>query len=929
MELLKIFIRVLMDGVDEVNSELEEIGSNAEEMGDKSGSAFDTMGSKFSAAGDALTSAGKALMPASAAMTALGGVAVKTTMDFDTAMSQVAAVSGATGEDLQKLRDKAREMGANTKFSATEAAEAFNYMAMAGWKTDDMLNGIEGILNLAAASGTDLATTSDIVTDALTAMGYGAEDAGKLADVMAAASSNANTNVQMMGETFKYVAPLIGAMGYDMEDTAVAIGLMANSGIKSSQAGTALRSSLSRMVKPTKEMNETMAALGLITEEYGYIVNNADVEKAQKKVASNTASMEKAQITYNDAVKKYGSNSSQAQKALISLEQAQNRLTDSQKELEIAQQGELDVTSAQNILLQDEEGNQRSLAEVMGILREKFAGLTETEQAQAAATLFGQEAMSGMLAIINASDEDFNKLTGAVEESEGTAENMASVMQDNLGGQITILKSQLQELAISFGEILMPTIRKVVSWVQKIVDKFNKLSPRTKEIITKIAALVAVIGPLLIVGGKIISGIGVLIGIVPKLLAVVKLLFSALAANPIGLVVTAVAALVAGFIYLWNNCEGFRNFFIGMWDTIKETVLGYVEAIRNFLSAAWETIKGTVTEAWEIIKGIFSTAWEFITTLFTETINGLIEFVTGAFNTIKDFFTEIWNGIKDFFTEAWEIIKGIFTTAVNAIKDTVTNVFNAIKTTVTNIFDAIKTTITSIWEGIKTTVSTVVNSIKTTITNVFTGIKTTISTVVNGIKTTISTVFESIKSTVTTIWNGIKTAITSPIESAKNIISGIIDKIKGFFNFEFSWPSIPLPHFGITPEGWKVGDLLKGKIPHLGIEWYAKGGILNQPTIFDYNPETGTAKVGGEQGAEAVAPIDTLLDYVRTAVREENGEVINILNILFDRLFRIYEEYFPMFANAEIKLDSGALVGEMAPGMDKALGKIADRRGRG
>ena len=206
-------------------------------------SKIDEAGKKFEKAGDAIAGAGRAVMPASVAVAGLGAAAVKTSADFDSAMSQVAAVSGATGSDFDALRDKAREMGSKTKFSASEAAEAMNYMAMAGWKTEDMLGGIDGIMNLAAASGEDLATTSDIVTDALTAFGLTAQDSGHFADLLAAASSNANTNVSMMGETFKYCAPIAGALGYSAEDTAEAIGLMANAGIKSSQAGTSLRRS--------------------------------------------------------------------------------------------------------------------------------------------------------------------------------------------------------------------------------------------------------------------------------------------------------------------------------------------------------------------------------------------------------------------------------------------------------------------------------------------------------------------------------------------------------------------------------------------------------------------------------------------------------------------------------------------------------------
>ena len=230
----------------ETEQELQRLQKEAETTSSVL-SKIDEAGKKFEKVGNSITNAGKAVMPASAAVARLGVAAVKTSADFDSAMSQVAAVSGATGDDFTALRDKAREMGSKTKFSASEAAEAMNYMAMAGWKTGDMLGGVEGIMNLAATSGEDLATTSDIVTDALTAFGLSAKDSGHFADILAAASSNANTNVSMMGETFKYCAPIAGALGYSAEDTAEAIGLMANAGIKSSSAGTALRTIMTKL----------------------------------------------------------------------------------------------------------------------------------------------------------------------------------------------------------------------------------------------------------------------------------------------------------------------------------------------------------------------------------------------------------------------------------------------------------------------------------------------------------------------------------------------------------------------------------------------------------------------------------------------------------------------------------------------------------
>ena len=336
----------LKKGIEDINGTAKSGFSKFSEIGKNALSVF---------AGNVLTEVASQAKNAAGAVIEIGSA-------FEMGMSTVQAISGATGDDLTALTDKAKEMGANTKFSATEAAEAMQYMAMAGWKTDDMLNGIEGIMNLAAASGEDLATTSDIVTDALTAFGLTAQDSAHFADILAQASSNANTNVSMMGETFKYVAPVAGAMGYSAEDVATAVGLMANSGIKASQAGTSLRTMLSRMAKPTKEVQAAMDALG--------------------------------------------------------------------------------------ISLTDSDGNMKSLHEVMGDLRTGFGGLSEAESITMATMLGGQEAMSGLLAIVNASDADYQKLTDSIGACDGAAASMADTMQNNLEGQLTILGSAAQGLAL-------------------------------------------------------------------------------------------------------------------------------------------------------------------------------------------------------------------------------------------------------------------------------------------------------------------------------------------------------------------------------------------------------------------------------------------------------------------------------------------------
>ena len=344
--------------------------------------------SRFSSyAKTAMAGVKTAIVTGSAAITAMAGYSVKVGSDFEAAMSKVSAISGATGDDLQKLTEKAKEMGAKTKFSATESAQAFEYMAMAGWKTDDMLNGIEGIMNLAAASGEDLATTSDIVTDALTAMGLQASDSGHFADVLAAASSNSNTNVGMMGETFKYVAPVAGALGYNIEDLSQAIGLMANSGIKSTQAGTALRSILTRLAKPPKEAAAAM-------EKYDISMKNSD-------------------------------------------------------------------------------GSMKSLMEVMENMRDSLRGLPKDEKAAAAAALGGQEAMSGLLSIVNASDTDFKKLASSIKNADGASEKMANTMNDNLKGSITIAGSALEGFGINAYEKMEKPLK---SAVDAGTEDINRLS---------------------------------------------------------------------------------------------------------------------------------------------------------------------------------------------------------------------------------------------------------------------------------------------------------------------------------------------------------------------------------------------------------------------------------------------------------------------
>ena len=659
------------------------------------------IGSNLQSAGKSITSAGKTLTThVTVPIVGLGTAAVKTASDFESAMSKVSAISGATGSDLDALNQKAQEMGAKTKFSATESAEAFTYMAMAGWKTEDMLQGIDGIMALAAADGLDLATTSDIVTDALTAFGLSADDSGHFADVLAAAASNANTNVSLLGESFKYAAPVAGALGYSAQDTAIALGLMANAGIKGSQGGTALRSSLSRLIKPTDDAAALM-------EQYGLSMTNAD-------------------------------------------------------------------------------GSMKSLGEVMEMLRAKMGGLSEAEQAQAATTLFGQEAMSGMLAVINASDSDYEKLTSAIYGADGAAQQMADTMLDNLSGQSTLLKSALEGLAIQFGEILMPYIKQFVQWLQNLVQKLQEMTPEQKEQIVKWAAFAAVIGPVFLAVGKLVTGIGNVISVFGKLKTAIPAVKGALVAvkgaiagisAPVVAVVAVIGTLVAAFATLWKTNEEFRNKITAIWNQIKGTFdklcQGIVDRL-NKLGFDFENIGEVLKAIWKGFCDFLAPIFEGVFQNIANTFDTIVNVILGILDFFIAIFTGDWEG-------AWDAIKGIFESIWNGIAAWFQNIGN----TLLGILDAIcgwfGTTWDNTWNSIKQFFVDIWNSIVSFFTNIIDTIKTSVSNFVTTIINFFAQLPTNIANFITNAWNSVVTWATNMVNKAREMGQNFLNAVVEFF----------------------------------------------------------------------------------------------------------------------------------------------------
>ena len=687
------------------------------------------IGKNLQSAGKSMTSAGKTLTKTvTAPGLGLGTAAVKVTSDFESAMSKVSAISGATGGDLDALNKKAQEMGAKTKFSATESAEAFTYMAMAGWKTEDMLSGIDGIMSLAAADGLDLATTSDIVTDALTAFGLSASDSGHFADVLAKASSNANTNVSMLGESFKYAAPVAGALGYSAEDTAIALGLMANAGIKGSQGGTALRGSLTRLIKPTDDAAALM-------EQYGLSMTNAD-------------------------------------------------------------------------------GSIKSLGEVMNMLRDKLGGLTEAEQAQVAAQIFGQEAMSGMLAIINASDSDYAKLTDAIYDADGAAQQMADTMLDNLSGQLTLLKSALEGLAIQFGEILVPYIKQFVTWLQNLTQRLQELTPEQKEQVVKWAAFAAAIGPVLMVLGKLTTSVGSIITTFGKIPGAIKAVtggftklttagknvfegfklakagFTALGAqaSPLGAalagvtapmiaIVAAVALVIAAFVSLWKNNEEFRNKMTAIWDGIKSKFESFAQGIVDRLNALgfdFENFGEVVKAIWDGFCSLLAPIFEGVFNQVSVILGSVLDALTGIFDVFIGIFTgnwdQAWQGVKEIFGAVWDLIKGTFESWAMAFKGIADTVLGWFGTTWDETWANIKQFFVDIWNGITTFFSNVINAIKTAVSNF-------ITTIINFF----AQLPTNIANFITNAYNSVVTWVSNMVAKAREMGQNFLNAVVSFF----------------------------------------------------------------------------------------------------------------------------------------------------
>ena len=793
---------------------------------------------------------------------------VKKSRELEAQMSTVKAISNATTEDMTRLTDMAKHMGATTQFTAVEAGKALEYMAMAGWKTDQMLGGLPGIMNLAAASGEDLGQVSDIVTDALTAFNMTADQSGRFADVLAQASSNANTNVSMMGATFQKVAPVAGTLGYSVEDMSLGIGLMANASVKAETAGTSLKTALANMAKPTKQMQAYM-------DKYGISLTNAD-------------------------------------------------------------------------------GSMKTFREVIDNLRSSLGGLSKTEKTAAATAIFGKESFAGMLAIVNASDADFKKVSDAVNNAAGAAKRMAAIKLDNLEGDVTLLKSATDGLQTAIGDALLPTFRAGTQQLTKFVSnltEFINANPELVRTIVKVtagllafkaAALTAKLGFLELKGGVLtiqkvmalfkgktalagveavgfagkvkgvaksvtgyFSGIGSAAGGVGRAFGqmfsgtkiggafskiggaaggVFSKLFSGMGGvatraftgvagtitNILGKAGTAVTAGKIGSVIgkgfgkigtLIAPLQKLGGAILGPFSGILGKVLPVVGVI-SLIVAAVQILRDNLDKVREVVERVFGKAG-------LDVFNGIVDAITNIGDTIRNIFTDgnlggarqflinlfgeeatgVIDGAITILQTVWNILSGFIEFVNTYVRPIVEQIFSFIVGTVlpqiAQAFAEWAPTIASILQGLAEVVSTIATAIMAVIQFLMPTIQSIIGVALETIKGVVSGALTAIKGLVdvfagiftgdwTRVWEGVKSIFSGVWNSLKSIASGVLNGIIGLVNNVIS---------GLN--NLKVPDW----VPGIG------GKSINIPLIPRFATGTDSTPntfIAGEQGAELI-----------------------------------------------------------------------------
>jgi TP901 family phage tail tape measure protein len=708
---------------------------------------------KVISAGKELATVGKNLsLGVTVPIVGIATAAVNSGNEFEAQMSRVSAISETTGAGLESLKNQALQLGADTAFSAKEAAEGMENLASAGFNVTEIAAAMPGMLDLAASSGEGLASSADIAASTLRGFGLAAGEAGRVADVLAKNAAQTNAAVADTGEAMKYIAPLAQNAGWSMESVTAAIGEMADSGIKGSQAGTTLRGVINQLASPSK------IAAGLM-KDMGFSA--------------------------------YDSN-----------------------------------------------GKMKSLSQIVDALKTSTLGMTKEQKDYNISTIFGSEALSGLQVLINQGSGNLNKMTLSLQNSDGAAAKMAKTMQGNTKGAIEQMKGSIETAAIKSQEALAPSITNIANKIQELANAFSKLSPQMQGGIAKFALVAAAVGPVIFIVGKLITGIGAIAGAFGTIsgaiavvtagataatpeIATLAAVFGAISLPLIG-IIAGIAALVAGFVILWNNCEGFRNFWIGLWAGLQSTFQVALTAIQQVFSSVWEYISPTIMSGLQFVQAFWNSVWPQIQQIFTDVWNVMKAILTPIIAYI-DFYIRTtvaalqtvwtigWTSIKDIFKLIWDLIVGILKTAWTIISGIIKTGLDLI----TGIFQIFKDFFSGNWSALWNDVKSLFSNIWNDISGIFTGITKNISDIFKNLATD---ALQWGKDLIMGIVDGIKNAASAVGDAVK----GVAQDIRKFLHFSVpdegpladfeSW----MPDFmgglaqGIESSKYKVANAIRG-----------------------------------------------------------------------------------------------------------------------
>lgn len=845
--------------------------------------------------------------------------AVDTGMTFTSSMSNVKALSGATAEEMEALTEKAEEMGKKTSFTASQSADALGYMALAGWNTEEMLDGIDGVLNLAAASSMDLATASDIVTDAMTAFGMSADETNRFVDVLAATSTSSNTTVEMLGQSFKYVGAICGAMGYSIEDAGVALGMMANSGIKAEQAGTSLRSLLTRLSTNAGASANSLGALDILTQRLGVSFydssgNARDLSDVLVETRAAWAGLNvEEQVNY--AKKMAGQEAMTGFLALmsdgaISIESVATAIDSMGYDIDA-----LGVSVSDLQTLYKSYGDETAVATA---LMNQFS-MTQ-EDADQVTQLLG--------ASLTQQTTSWDSLSNAINNSSGAASEMSDTILDNLQGDVTLMESALDGLKISIFDDVESPLRDVVQGIT------NDVIPAAEDMIGNIKDGIewakehrSTLEGVALVLGSLTVGIGAynaVTGIKTAMEAANTTTLHGLAAaqlkanlaflaSPITWVVAGITLLVGGFIYLWNTSEEFRGFWIGLWDDItgffgdaKEKLSDGINNIGGFFTSLPDKISGGISNFKESVKAGFSEAYNSIDAITDGRLSAVVDVTKEKLNNIKSAYEEHGGGIQGVFSAGLQTVNEIATAKYDVLNALTGGKLEEIHNMASEKFEALKNTASEKLEGIVSVATEKLDNMKSVYEENGGGIKGIASVMYTelnsmtdgklgsmlqmtqskldnikskyeenggGIKGIVSAGFQAIHEISKMKFDAINTLTGGKLQAMKDawslkmeeihekFFSGI-EKIKSLFNFEWKFPDLKMPHFSISGSF----SLNPPSVPSIGVQWYAKGAVLNAPTLFGINGNQ--LMGGGEAGAEAVLPISVLEEYISNSMNQ-------------------------------------------------------------